>query len=88
VLALRPWEEGPGAAVAADLVTAGLGPDEARAAATGVLYLVLGYAFDEDQRAHAQALGVAAGPGPDSAVILDQAVALVTAGLRVTAPPD
>ena len=83
VLALRPWVDGPGAEVERGLVAAGLDPAPAHAAATGILHLVLGHAFDEEQRQRAAELGVTpCGPPPDSAAVLNEAVALLVTGLR------
>lgn len=82
VLALRGWDAGPGAGVERGLIDAGVDPGLARTASAGVLHLVLGHAFDEEQRAQAAELGVApSGPSPDSATLLDDAVALLIAGL-------
>jgi len=60
VLALTAWEAGPGAAVEESLVAAGLAADQAHAAAVGLLYFVIGQAFDEEQRLQAAELGVPA----------------------------
>ncbi len=83
-LALGRWENGPGAAVEHGLTAAGVAPSLAQAAATGVLYLVLGYAFDADQRAQAAELGVVSDPPTTDDATLDQAVALFVNGLQVS----
>lgn len=85
VLALRPWDESPGRDVERLLVDAGIEPSTARAAASGVLHLVLGHASDEEQAAQLAELGVRPhGVAPDSAGMLDEAVALLVAGVRAT----
>jgi len=80
-LALGRWDSGPGARVERELIAAGIAPDRARAAATGVLYLVLGHAFDAEQRAQAAELGVIDAAAPTSDATLDAAVALLVAGM-------
>jgi AcrR family transcriptional regulator len=86
VLALQPWEAGPGAGLATGLTAAGWPPEPARAGAAGLLHLVLGHTLDEEQRAQAHDLGVAAGPDPDSAALLARSVNLLLAGLAAARP--
>jgi len=83
VLAIRDWEGGIGYQVEKGLLESGLTPQMARAGAQGFLHLVLGHAFDEDQRNQAVRLKVIPTPGsPDSAKVLDDAVAIFVAGLE------
>lgn len=87
VLAIRDWETGIGYQVEQGLRKSGLDPDMARAGAHGILHLVLGHAFDEDQRGQAVRLKVIpAGPSPDSTKILDDAVAIFVTGLEASRP--
>ena len=81
-IALRDPDASPAAALASELVDAGVSPHLARAAASGVVNLVLGHAFYEEQRALAAELGVIAeGVPADSAALLDDAVGLLIEGL-------
>ncbi len=81
-LALRPWEESPAAMVAAYLTERGIESDTARAFASGLLHLVLGHAAWEEQAAQLAELGIKEGGLPsDSTALLDDAVAMLTAGL-------
>ncbi len=83
VQAVKPWEEGLAHPVQTGLIAAGFDAAIARAAAAGLLHLVLGHAFEEDQRRQAAQLKVTAvGPSRDSAQSLDAAVALFVAGLE------
>jgi len=85
VLAIRDWETGIGYPVEQGLQESGLAPDIAHAGAQGILHLVLGHAFDEDQRRQAVRLKVIpAGSSPDSAKTLDDAVAIFVAGLQAS----
>ena len=85
VLSLRDWETGIGSQIEQGLIGSGINPDLARAGAQGVLHLVLGHAFDEDQHQQAVRLKVVpAGPDVDSAKILDDAVAIFVAGLEAS----
>jgi AcrR family transcriptional regulator len=74
VLTLKPWDEGPGAAVAAALEEAGWPAAKARFAARKLLHATLAQAFDDDQRRQAKALGLGPGPEAGSLRFLDQMV--------------
>lgn len=81
-IALGDPDESPAAALASGLVAAGLPTHLARVAASGVVTLVLGHAFYEEQRALAAELGVLSeGVPADSAALLDDAVGLLIDGL-------
>jgi len=85
VLAIRDWGTGIGFSIEQGLLGSGLTPGMARAGAQGILHLVLGHAFDEDQRRQAVRLKVIpAGSSPDSAKVLDDAVAIFVAGLQAS----
>jgi len=85
VLCLREWQCGIGYQVEQGLIESGLDQNLAHAGAQGILHLVLGHAFDEDQRRQAVRLGVApASSSPDSATVLDDAVAIFVAGLQAS----
>ena len=87
VLAVKDWREGIGYPVEVSLTEAGFNPVTAHAGAEGLLHLVLGHAFDEDQRRQAAQLHVSpSGPSPDSAQSLDVAVALFVSGLEAARP--
>lgn len=83
VLALRGWDASPAMPIARIIAGAGASPELARSAASGVLHLVLGHTMDEEQAATSAELGVRTAALPaDSAGILDQAVALLVAGVE------
>jgi AcrR family transcriptional regulator len=85
VLALGDWESSPGASVQLGLLANGYTPRTASAAAHGLVNLVLGHAFDEEQRIAATRLGLAPQmPSWDSAEMLDDAVGLFVEGLLAT----
>lgn len=87
VLALRTWEESPGRDIERWLTASGVAPQTARAAASGVLHLVLGHTADEEQAAHLAELGVREEGVPgDSRDLLDDGVALLLAGVSAAAP--
>ncbi|MDO4784446.1 MAG: TetR family transcriptional regulator [Propionibacteriaceae bacterium] len=87
VLALRSWEDSPGRDVERWLVASGIAPRTARAAASGVLHLVLGHTADEEQADQLAELGVREEGVPhDSRDLLDDGVALLLAGVGATAP--
>jgi len=87
VFAIRDWETGIGHQLETGLLESGLAPDQARAGAQGILHLVLGHAFDEDQRGQAVRLKVIPlSPSADSAKVLDDAVAIFVAGLEASRP--
>lgn len=91
VLALRGWEASPAVRVASYLESAGAAPGLARSAAAGVLHLVLGHTLDEEQATQLADLGVRTAELPqDSAGLLDQAVALLVAGIaeKLSDHPD
>lgn len=81
VLALRPWDDSPARGVENLLVSAGVGADTARAAAAGVLHLVLGHTMDEEQTAQLVELGVRKDAPQDASALLDEAVALLILGV-------
>lgn len=86
VLALRTWEESPGRDIERWLAASGVPPRSARAAASGVLHLVLGHTFDEEQAAHLAELGVRdQGVPSDSRELLEGGVALLLAGVQAAA---
>ncbi|CAI9406992.1 MULTISPECIES: TetR/AcrR family transcriptional regulator [Aestuariimicrobium] len=60
-LAMRPWAESPAAALASRLPTS---PDDARVVAESVQHLVLGHAFDAEQREQFARLGLGDPPDP------------------------
>jgi len=82
VLCLTPWESGIGFQVEEELTQSGLSPAASRTAAQGILHLVLGHAFDDDQRQQAAQLNLAPGPSPDSPKDLDDMVAVFVAGIE------
>ena len=85
VLAIRDWETGIGYSVEQGLCRSGLPPAVARAGAQGILHLVLGHAFDEDQ--HRQAVRLRVIPesaSATSATVLDDSVAIFVAGLEAS----
>ena len=84
VLAIRDWESGIGYPVEQGLRQSGLTPDMARAGAQGILHLVLGHGFDEDQRRQAVRLKVIPESPHDSVTTLDDAVAIFVAGLEAS----
>ncbi len=87
VLCLRKWEDGVAYPIEQGLIALGLNRDTAHGAAAGLLHLVLGQAFDDDQRRQAIQLKVAATePSIDASAALDDAVALLVAGLRTKLP--
>jgi TetR/AcrR family transcriptional regulator, tetracycline repressor protein len=60
-LAMRPWAESPAAVLAGQLPSSG---DGGRVVAEAVQHLVLGHAFDEEQRDQFARLGVGDPPDP------------------------
>ena len=86
VLALRTWEQSLGWEVEQWLVASGIAPRTARAAASGVLHLVLGHTADEEQAAQMADLGVREEGVPgDSRDLLDKGIALLLAGVSAAA---
>lgn len=87
VLALRGWDASPGAGVEAYLRANAVPPKPARAAASALVYLVLGHCMDEEQADLLAELGVrASGAEPDSARVLDAGVALLLDGVLAQPP--
>ena len=85
VLALGKWEASPGASIESSLLAQGYEPRIASAAAHGLVNLVLGHAFDEEQRIAAARLGLTSQmPSWDSAALLDDEVGLFVEGLLAT----
>ncbi|MDR0783452.1 MAG: TetR family transcriptional regulator, partial [Propionibacteriaceae bacterium] len=81
-LTCKDWQAGIGYQLEQGLIEAGVSPQRAHGAATGILNLVLGQAFDDDQRRQAARLGVNPTPvGAPTADTLDDAVGLLVAGL-------
>ena len=83
VLSLQDQTTGLGAQIEKGLSKCGVPSNLVHGASRGILYLILGHGFDEDQRAQAAQLGVVDQPHrADSATTLDDAVALFIAGIR------
>ncbi|MCL2784695.1 MAG: TetR family transcriptional regulator [Propionibacteriaceae bacterium] len=83
VLCLGTWEDSIGYQVEQGLCACGVRAEFARTGAAGILHLVLGRAFDDDQRAQAVRLGVVCEPdSSDRAQALDDAIAIFVAGLQ------
>ncbi len=81
-LAIRSWDDTPAASVEARLLAESVPPATAHAAAHGLMSLILGHAFAEEQRAQAKILRVDLPERPwDQAESLDGAVALIVAGI-------
>lgn len=81
VLALRDWDASPARDVEALLLSVGLAPATARAAANGLLDLVLGHAASEEQQAQLAELGLRPPVEDDQAGLLDEAVSIFVAGI-------
>lgn len=86
VLSLRRWESSIAYPVQDALREAGLEDKLARSAAEGLLHLVLGQAFTDDQRRQAVQLNLANDAPTDSTTMLDDAVALFVAGIEARMP--
>lgn len=81
VVAMRSWAHSPALPLEQLLVSQGVSATTARATASGVLSLVLGHTWDEEQAAQYSELGVGDGmTRPGSAELLDQAVELLLVG--------
>ena len=83
VVCLQDWHKGVGFLIEQGLVESGVDPSIVRGAAHGLLHLVLGQAFHEDQRRQGVRLGVLPEEtDQDSAKTLDDAIALFLAGVQ------
>lgn len=86
VLALRSWQDSPGAQVEAYLVGQGIEQGLAHTTAAGVVHLVLGHASHEEQIQQLVDLGVRSERVPDdSAQLLDDAIWLLILGVALKA---
>lgn len=85
VLALRCWQDSPAYDLEQFLGRHGIDQATARAASAGLIHLVLGHAFDEEQADQLAELGVRdTGAPADSTQLLDAAVGLLIAGVGCT----
>ena len=84
VLSLHNWPSDLGSQIEEGLEATGVPPDVVQGAAQGLLHLILGQAFEEDQRTQAQRLGVIKESPSKSAKNLDDAIAVYVAGIQAS----
>ncbi|MCL1907671.1 MAG: TetR family transcriptional regulator [Propionibacteriaceae bacterium] len=82
VLSLQQWDQSLGLQVEQGLREAGIPDVHALSAARGLIHLILGHCFDDDQRHQGQQLGATPTIFPDSSLGLDDATSIFLAGLK------
>ena len=82
VLSLQDWDTSLGGQIQAGLLQAGIDESKTLGATRGLLHLILGHSFDDDQRNEAVRLGVVSTTWTQTTTTLDDAIEIFLAGLE------
>ncbi|MCL1923096.1 MAG: TetR family transcriptional regulator [Propionibacteriaceae bacterium] len=81
VLTTHTWADGLGSQIETGLIDAGIPPHQALAASRGLLHVILGHGFDDDNRQESKRLGLASSTWPNSSATFDEIIAIFLKGL-------